>query len=293
VESVGARRYLQPLLYVGVAIGVHSLLLLIPYRLGTGTPLETTRGVRIRAVKETPPDALRATPAQTDRAQVPKTAQIPQSIADKPYSSLGGETAGQAVAGTGTPGGGSGGQGQAGTGQDGAAEESAFGSYLARLRSDGVQGWARDSAGLAKQGWKGSGKAGSSWGSGAGGGSGTGDDSGRGTGRGDGGGGGYLDPRVRMVVTSYPPTAIETGYTHVPYPDLKVKQHQAITGWWNVYIQIVTDRAGRIVKRTVLRPESDGPVERMFVAQVQREIDRWVFERAEAEILVDVRFHVE
>jgi hypothetical protein len=116
---------------------------------------------------------------------------------------------------------------------------------------------------------------------------------GTGAGKGGGGGGGYLDPRVRMVVTSYPPTGIERRYTHVPYPDLKVKQHQATSGWWNVYIQIYTDRDGKIVRRSVLRPETDGPLEKMFVAQVQQEIDRWSFDRAEAEILVDVRFYVE
>jgi hypothetical protein len=42
-----------------------------------------------------------------------------------------------------------------------------------------------------------------------------------------------------------------------------------------------------------LRPETDGSLEKMFVDQVQKEIDRWNFDRTEAEILVDVRFYVE
>jgi hypothetical protein len=170
--------------------------------------------------------------------------------------------------------------------------ESEFGSYLARLRSEKVQGWARESAGRAKQGWKGSVKTGEGWGAGSGTGTGTGDGPG-GKGGGKGDGKGYLDPRVQMVVSSYPETSIARRFTQVPYPDLKVKQHQVASGWWNVYIQIMTDNDGRVIKRTVLRPETDGPLERMFVAQVQKEIDRWVFDRANAEILVDVRFHVE
>jgi hypothetical protein len=283
VEGTGVRRYLQPLLYMGLAFGVHALLFLIPVRLGPGSAGETTRGVRVRAVKESPPpDAARARTEPRPATPVTTVPPVPSEGAASrtvvPPSPGGG---------SGTAGGG-GGQVSGPAGEGGAPGDSAYGSYLARLRSEGVQGWARDSAGRAKQEWKGSGKAGTGWGAG---GTGAGEGpGGKGTGK---GGGGYLDPRVQMVVTSYPPTAIEKGYTQVPYPDLKVKQHQATAGWWNVYIQVVTDKDGRVVRRKVLRPETDGPLERMFVDQVQKEIDRWAFERAEAEILVDVRFHVE
>jgi len=96
-----------------------------------------------------------------------------------------------------------------------------------------------------------------------------------------------------MVVTSYPGTGIEDRFTWVPYPDLKFKRSDYTAGWWNVYIQILTDRDGKIRKLEVLRPETDGPVERQFVDQVKREIARWRFDPVEAEILVDVRFYVE
>ena len=96
-----------------------------------------------------------------------------------------------------------------------------------------------------------------------------------------------------MVVTSYPGTGIEDRFTWVPYPDLKFKRSDYTAGWWNVYIQIRTDRDGKIRKLEVLRPETDGPIERQFVDQVKREIARWKFDPVEAEILVDVRFYVE
>jgi hypothetical protein len=161
-----------------------------------------------------------------------------------------------------------------------------YGEYLARLRSEGVQGWARDSAGRMQQGWKGSGKGGKGLGIGSGGG-----DGGGGGGRGTGDG--YLDSRVRMVVTSYPPTSIERSYTQVSYPDLKVRKHQYTSGWWNVFIQIRTDGGGNVIRTDLLRPETDGPLEKIFVEQVRREIARWSFDRTAAEINVDVRFHVE
>lgn len=291
MEAAGARRYLQPLLYVGVAVAAHALLFLVPVHFGQGPAGETTRGVRVRAVKEGPPEAARAGPVPPSRPAAPRLGETPGASSDKPFSSPGADSPGQGGA-VGGPPGGSGGQGEPGAGQGAPPGDSAYASYLAKLRSEGVQGWARDSAGRAQQGWRGSGKTRGGWGTGSGNASGAGDGSG-GTGSGKGGGGGYLDPRVRVVVTSYPPTEIERRHTQVPYPDLKVKQHQVTTGWWNVYIQLYTDKEGRIVRRTVLRPESDGPVEKMFVSQVQKEIDRWSFDRAEAEILVDVRFYVE
>jgi len=113
-----------------------------------------------------------------------------------------------------------------------------------------------------------------------------------GTGTGTGGGG-YLDSRVKMVVTSYPPTSIERRHTHVSYPDLKIRKHQYTSGWWNVFIQIKTDAGGNVIRTELLRPETDGPLEKIFVEQVRREIAQWSFDRTAAEINVDVRFHVE
>ena len=96
-----------------------------------------------------------------------------------------------------------------------------------------------------------------------------------------------------MVVTSYPPTSIERRHTQVSYPDLKVKKHQYTSGWWNVFIQIRTDGGGNVIRTDLLRPETDGPLEKIFVEQVRREIARWSFDRTAAEINVDVRFYVE
>lgn len=103
----------------------------------------------------------------------------------------------------------------------------------------------------------------------------------------------YLDPRVRMVVTSYPSTGIEQRYIAVPYPELKLKSYQSTSGWWNVYIMLKTDQKGNVIQSSVLRPETDGALEKIFVEQVKREIAHWTFDPESAEIHVDVRFHVE
>jgi hypothetical protein len=96
-----------------------------------------------------------------------------------------------------------------------------------------------------------------------------------------------------MVVTSYPPTGIERRYTAVPYPDLKLKMHQYTSGWWNVYIKLQTDKDGKVLYSSVLRPETDGALEKMFIEQVRLEVARWAFDPVPAEIHVDVRFYVE
>jgi len=298
----GARRTLEPVMYLGGAVLLHAFLFLIPTGIGKSTDAGTARGVRIRVIGEAPatsaarPTFPSAPPDRKAAPLVPPTA--PSQLPYSSLSALGGEKDGQGPVRPGGPDGGTASAGDGGASDrtlrgdgDGPAG-SEFGSYLARLRSEQVQGWARESAGRAKQGWKGSGKAGAGWGAGSGTGTGTGDGPG-GKGGGKGDGKGYLDPRVQMVVTSYPETGIARRFTQVPYPDLKVKKHQVASGWWNVYIQILTDGDGRVIRKTVLRPETDGPRERMFVEQVQKEIDRWSFDRVEAEILVDVRFRVE
>jgi hypothetical protein len=177
------------------------------------------------------------------------------------------------------------------------APRSEFGQYLDRLKSENVQGWARDSARSSRKGWKGSGEGKAGWGPG-GGGTGTGYGTGTGSGAagqgvGQGGGGGYLDPRVRMVVNSFPHTSIENRYTAVAYPDLKIKKAQYASGWWNVYIEIHTDASGNVARYQVLRPETDGPLERIFLGQVKREVANWKFDPVAAEIHIDVRFYVE
>jgi len=107
--------------------------------------------------------------------------------------------------------------------------------------------------------------------------------------------GGYLDPRVKMVVPSYPQTSIERHYTQVTYPDLKFKKQQYTSGYCRVWIQFWTDREGNVTGKgfQILSPKTDGPLDKIFVDQVRREVARWSFDRTAAEINVDVRFHVE
>ena len=169
-------------------------------------------------------------------------------------------------------------------------QETEFGSYLERLKSNSVQGWARESANQRRQDWKSTTKVedrartfrDSKT------------DGGRSTRPGtDGSGTVFLDPRVKVVVTSYPSTGIENRHTQVPYPNRKITKHQFTSGWWNVYIQIHTDATGKVTRRDLLRPETNGPLERIFVMQVNQEIDKWSFDPKEAEINIDVRFYVE
>jgi hypothetical protein len=249
----------------------HALLFLIP-GVGGRTESGQTRGVRLRVQGEPGSRAASAPPAPASPAtRNPPEVGTPPETAEKAYSSIGGGIEGP---GSGPP------------------VETEFGSYLARLKSEGVQGWAKESASQQRQGWRGTGKAGGMRAAG-----GTPPEaSGGGKGRNPGAGGtgtGFLDPRVKVVVTSYPPTGIEQRHTHIPYPDRKVKKHQFTSGWWNVYVQVRTDATGKIARRDVLLPETNGPLERIFVEQVNQEIDKWSFDRKEAEINVDVRFYVE
>ncbi len=291
MEGKGVRRVLQPALYLGIAILVHALLFLVPSGTGSKPADGTTRGMRIRAVAA--PGRAPSPPVTPSPARLaPQTAEIPPKFGTGPKGPQGSEPASGSG---GTPGGG-GGPPVDGAATPGAPPVGEYAAYIARLRSEGVQGWARDSASRMRQGWKGTGKGGGGLGIGYGAGAGAGA-GGRGGGSGRSGGGGtgdgYLDSRVRMVVTSYPPTTIERRFTMVAYPDLKVKKHEYTAGWWNVFIQMRTDASGKVTQTRVLRPETDGPLERIFVDQVRKEIGRWTFDRAAAEINVDVRFYVE
>lgn len=308
MEGTGLRRYLQPLFYFGLAAAAHVVLFLIPVRLETGKAGESTRGMRVAAVKQAvssdPARSAPAPPTPRQPSDSPSAADAAPGGGPQGGGRSGGDVPNSTGQGSGAPGPGAGPAPV--TGERGGAPQSAFGSYLAKLRSDGVQGWARDSAGKAQKGWRGSGKGGggAGWGTGSGFGEGSGDGTGSGhgagpgtgtggKGSGDGGGGGYLDPRVQVVVTSYPPTSIEKTHGYVRYPDKKVKKHQYASGWWNVFIQINTDAQGNVVSSKVLRPETDGPLQRIFIQQVKDEVSRWSFERASAEVNVDVRFYVE
>lgn len=278
MPSRGLRSLLQPLLYAGIAALLHGLLFLIPMGIGSGKPdSRTTRGIRIRAVVDTPPSPRSGSVRQEEPTSV-KTPPAGQSSRD----TGGGNTPkppGPEGGGPGAPG---------GDPVTGGPTQSEYGQYLARLRSEGVQGWARESSKSIRQGWKGTGS-----GTGSGGGWGTGGGGKGGSGGQGSGGAGYLDPRVRMVVTSYPSTGIEKRFTPVSYPEIKVKKTEYTSGWWNVYIEIRTDADGKIVKVDVLRPETNGALEKLFVEQVRKEIARWSFDPVTAEIHVDVRFYVE
>ncbi len=86
---------------------------------------------------------------------------------------------------------------------------------------------------------------------------------------------------------------VEGRFRPVPYPDVKVKQSRFTSGWWNVYIELWTTKDGRIERYNVLRPETKGPQEKVFIDQVTKEMTRWSFEPGRSEIHVDVRFYVE
>ncbi len=299
----GLRSILEPVLFVGIASLLHGIVFLIP----AGGPAKpdpgTTRGIRVKAYVEGPPTvpaaavSPRAPVSALDRAAPPRGND--SSIAGNREGGQGGDEGGP----SGDPGPSRGPV----VGNGGPVSQSEFGQYLAHLRSDDVQGWAQKSARASRQGWKGSGAGAGGWGRGSGTGSGTGTGSGYGRAGRSGGAmprAGYMDPRVRMVVIQYAigeggqtkvgeGRNIEGRLRPVPYPDLKVKQAQFTSGWWNVYIELWTTNEGRIERYNVLRPETNGPQERVFVDQVTREMRRWTFDPGRSEIHVDVRFYVE
>lgn len=318
------RSFLEPVLYLGVAALAHSLLLLVP-----GAPPEkkeapsTQRGMRVRAFVDRPVPP--PTPASPVPPAPPTFAPPPQVAAEQSYSIPGSAPAG-AVApggGGGTPGGGTRATGVSTAGPGGPApdpsvaaagqqaEPSKFASFLAGLQSSGVRGASKEAAEKSQRAYKGtgSGTGTEGWGSGPGGrgggfGGGSGSGFGSGSGTGSGAGPGYLDPRVKMVVIRYPVDAtgkvqedkgvnLEHRLRQVPYPNIKVRQSKFTAGWWNVYIKVRTDEEGKPAGMEVLRPDSDGPLERQFVDQVRREIGKWSFDPKVAEIHVDVRFYVE
>lgn len=316
---------LEPLLYLGIAALVHSTLFLIPSWTPAKKDVATTqRGVRVKAFVERPAPVQSSSPVVPPPQPTPQKVsapEMPPAAAEKNFSVMGsreanGESMVPSAQASGAKGsakanveaGGGGGASPAAKTQEGAPPQTEFGKYLASIRSSNVQGWAKESAMKSRQGWKGTGSgsgtgSGDGWGAGSGsggggragtgtgpGGSGTG---GSGSGRGGDGAAAFMDPRVKMVVTSYPPTAIERKYAQIPYPNLKFKQSKFTAGWWNVYIKVRVDSNGEPSGMEVLRPETDGVLEKQFVAQVKREVEKWNFEPKSAEVHVDVRFYVE
>ncbi len=302
----GLRSVLQPVLFIGIALLLHGILFLIPGWGPTGHDPGTSRGVRVKTYVDRPPAAARA-PASpmvptAPAASAPTTYSVPGADAKSRSGAPAGGESGSNGGPYGAPGASRG--PVIGSGDQGAPSE--WDRVMQKLGSSDVQGWARKSARASRQGWKGSGAGSSGWGAGAGTGSGAGTGPGKGPGTGTGGapGGGYLDPRVRMVVTEYPAGEtrqsgtgsgrnIESRFRPVPYPDVKVRQAHFTSGWWNVYIELWTTKEGRIARYNVLRPETQGPQESVFVDQVKREMERWTFDPGPSEIHVDVRFYVE
>lgn len=307
VAARGLRSVLQPVLFVGIASLLHGILFLIPSGGPGKRDSETSRGIRVKTYVEGPRAAAPAAPARTlpspiERATPAAPADASSAMPGRNIAGSVGDRGGGESGSDGGPQGGPGPSKEAG----GPGTQSEFGEYLAHLRSEDVQGWARHSAKASRQGWKGSGAVSGGWGTGADTANGSGAGAGKGRGAGSRGmrGDGFLDPRVRMVVIQYrfdesrgaevgKGKNIESRLRPVAYPDLKVKQSRFTSGWWNVYIELWTTKDGRIERYNVLRPETNGPLERVFVDQVKREMEHWTFDPGVSEIHVDVRFYVE
>ncbi len=112
---------------------------------------------------------------------------------------------------------------------------------------------------------------------------------------GAGGAEGFLDPRIRVTVVSYPPTAIETDHPPIPYPDLRVRRRELKKGICRVWYRVWTDERGNIVRRQLKAPST--PQERRiyepFVKAVTESVESWPFEARRAEVHVDVLFEIE
>ncbi|HEY6009767.1 MAG TPA: hypothetical protein VIU40_15685 [Geobacteraceae bacterium] len=293
------RSILEPVLYFGIAALLHSALFLLPAGIPAKKETVTTqRGVRVRAFVERPPAP--ASPAQEMPTPLKSLVQPPVADIQAAMPPTGSGRAPEPQGGGGTASGGMPSSGSPPTGgnpsvpsSSGAGnsngEPSKFTNFLAGLKSSGVRGASREAAEKSLRAYKGGERESgtTSWGTRT---------EGTGTGLGIGGGkgkGDYLDPRVKMVVNSYPSTGIERRYTQIPYPNIKVRQGSFTRGWVNVYLKIHIDSEGNQAHVEVLRPENGGQWERQFLDQVQREVAKWPFDHKEAEIHVDVRFYVE
>lgn len=114
-------------------------------------------------------------------------------------------------------------------------------------------------------------------------------------GSGGGDGDGFMDPRIRATVVSYPPTSVVEAFPPIPYPDLRFRRSQIRESICRVYYRVWTDAKGRITRRQLLNPES--PTSRKtyapFIDAVRSSVEEWPFDRVEAEIHVDVLFEIE
>lgn len=107
--------------------------------------------------------------------------------------------------------------------------------------------------------------------------------------------GGYLDPRIRTKVVSYPPTSVETSHPPIPYPDLRFHREELQAGICRVWYRVWTDRTGRVVKSQLKAPSTRADLARYapFVKAVEESVAQWPFDRAEAEVHIDVLFEIE
>lgn len=134
----GMRSTLQVGLCVAAACLLHAALFLIPgVRFGPKEAF-TERGVRLRVFRPEPsaPSSRRANPTLRQAA-------VPTGVSPERHSKIGGNTDGETLASPQPSAGGSGGSG--GPAGD-APAVSEYGQFLATLRSDSVQGWAREAA---------------------------------------------------------------------------------------------------------------------------------------------------
>lgn len=161
-------------------------------------------------------------------------------------------------------------------------DEGVLSDFLAMIRSDDMQQKLRQIENEKKRLWRGEGVVGKDLGKGGQGGKGSGKYKDV-----------YLDPRVKLVVVSYPPTAIEQNHPPIIYPDMKVKKQELQTGWCNVVIRIYTDDKGKITRQRLLRPLGGGKRETLFRDHTLESIKSWRFDGKRAEIIIDVRYFVE
>ncbi len=106
---------------------------------------------------------------------------------------------------------------------------------------------------------------------------------------------GFLDPRIRVTVVSYPPTDIETGHPPIPYPDLRFHRNQLEAGICRVWYRVWTDATGTVVRSQLKAPagEADRARYAPFIEAVRTSVATWPFERRKAEIHIDALFEIE
>ncbi len=304
MASSGLRSTLRPILYVGIALLLHGMLLLLPLG-GSGRPVSRTlRGVRVHSVAEIPSagrgNPVAAVSSPRPGETIPQGTRIPASPSGSAASVLpqptvrGGNDAGMGGIDRSASSGVTYGEQTGELRGDPPVmrrEKTSYDDYLDRLRSKDIQAWARESAGKTSKEWKGMQSKSSDWRPGEKGANAQSSRASKDVRSGKRSE--YLDPRVRMVVTSYPSTGIVKRHTFVSYPEKRVKKHEFTSGWWYVYLILHTNKDGKVLQQDFLRPETDGVLERLFVEQVRREVAGWTFDPVQAEIHVDVRFYVE